>query len=979
MRTKRVVRIVLCSPGDVKDERQVMESVIDELNDDIADELNATLELSRWETDAHPGFHPEGPQGLIDPILNIEESDVVLGIFWNRFGTPTQDARSGTEHELRKAIECHRERKRPQVMIYFKEKPYSPRTREECNQKGLVIEFREEFPPEGLYWTFTEVLEFQRLARQHLTRYLRFLIRGDAEVSASGTREPSERGLILDYCRGMRDRFATIYLFGRRAASSGGGKTSPDHMATMEQGFVPMLLSEWRETDGEADGEPIRIEDLFSDRGQAPRILVRGLPGAGKTTLLRNLGHHLATQALESGKESIPVYARLRDFKCGGTTLEEFVCQQIDADSDGSRPEMCAALCEDERFMKRSMVLLLDGLDEIEDEETEGKIGRMLHELARKHPHCGIVLTSRPIGLRREDYRRYRALDLLPLTEAMTADYLHRWFAGDGSAIADLQDVFARRPRIRSLAANPFLLSMICFTYEGGGRAELVERRSQLYESCTRELLQRAYDPEDVSLSRMKVEDALAVLKDLSLRFFLWQEADFHPDHVKVIVAHNPNAADLGGTEAFLDRLQRQTGLVQRVKGGYTFIHRSLWEYFTALALIDKGRRRHDFVIRQAANPDWEEVVRLYAGLLSRDDAVKTLVKGLWNINRPLALRVTTEVRTPAGELIRPLIEQEQGNQGRLLLINSLEQSLPLVPDGERRTIVEETLRILLLQCAERDCQVIFHAQTLLETMGLQPLQPGGVIFDLLDLGNAQARQEELLLDPANHFQWIEVEGGSFMMGDDQHGEDEKPAHPVQVGSFLMARHPVTNRLLAGFPFGEKYPNIGSESHPAVGNTWYEAYYFALWLGARLPSESEWEYAARGGRHAGSTQYFFGDREKDLARHAWFGETGRDTAHAVDEVNPSTGRLNLNPVGLANIIGNVWEWAEDDWHLNYSGAPDDGRPWVDTPRGSDRVLRGGSWGSVARDCRSARRNYNAPGNRSADVGFRLSRSVALGP
>ncbi len=366
--------------------------------------------------------------------------------------------------------------------------------------------------------------------------------------------------------------------------------------------------------------------------------------------------------------------------------------------------------------------------------------------------------------------------------------------------------------------------------------------------------------------------------------------------------------------------------------------------------------------------------MRLYAGLLEDAKKVEDLIHGLWTINRPLALRVTTELDTPAAKLLKPLIESEEGNQGKLLLIDSLAQSLPLIADERaRRTLVEETLRILLLDCKETNCEVIYHAQELLERVGLQPLAPGGLIYELLDLGNAEKRQKMLLADPKNHFEWIEVEGGEFLMGDDEHEPDERPVRRVRVNSFRMMKHPVTNRMQRDFPFGEKY-NVGGDDCPAVGNTWYEAYYFALWIGCRLPTEAEWEYAARGGkkRLRDGMQYYFDGGEDELPNHAWFGEPPGRPAHPVTEVNPRTGKENLNPLGLANMLGNVWEWCAD-WYGNYE-APDHPDDVVENPKGppsgTRRVLRGGAYSNPALHLRCAYRLWNFPTNRIFNVGFR---------
>ncbi len=86
-------------------------SVIDEVNRGVAADRGLRLELSRWETDAHPGFHLDGPQGLIDPILNITDCDLLIGIFWKRFGTPTADGKTGTEHEFSLAHEAWQEKR----------------------------------------------------------------------------------------------------------------------------------------------------------------------------------------------------------------------------------------------------------------------------------------------------------------------------------------------------------------------------------------------------------------------------------------------------------------------------------------------------------------------------------------------------------------------------------------------------------------------------------------------------------------------------------------------------------------------------------------------------------------------------------------------------------------------------------------------------------------------------------------------------
>jgi hypothetical protein len=103
----------------VREEREALDKVIERVNSNVAAYLGLTLRTVRWETESYPGFHLDGPQGLIDKILKIEDSDILIGIFWKRFGTPTKDGKSGTEHEFYKAYEAWKKNGKPHIMMYF--------------------------------------------------------------------------------------------------------------------------------------------------------------------------------------------------------------------------------------------------------------------------------------------------------------------------------------------------------------------------------------------------------------------------------------------------------------------------------------------------------------------------------------------------------------------------------------------------------------------------------------------------------------------------------------------------------------------------------------------------------------------------------------------------------------------------------------------------------------------------------------------
>lgn len=134
----------------------------------------------------------------------------------------------------------------------------------------------------------------------------------------------------------------------------------------------------------------------------------------------------------------------------------------------------------------------------------------------------------------------------------------------------------------------------------------------------------------------------------------------------------------------------------------------------------------------------------------------------------------------------------------------------------------------------------------------------------------------------------------------------------------------------------------------------------------RLPTEAEWEYAARAGT---TTAYSFGDDASELGEYAWYDRNSGGKTH------PVRGR-KANGWGLYDMHGNVWEWVQD-WYGEYTGSTADA-PAVDPTgpvSGAARVIRGGGWGNSARDCRSSHRVSVGPGLRAPGVGFRVLRAV----
>jgi hypothetical protein len=167
-----ILRTIVASPSDVAAERDILETVVKELNRNVARSLGLILELVKWETDSYPGFHEDGGQALIDSALRIEDSDIFIGILWKRFGSPVMSSDSGTEHEFQQAYETWKTSGSPRIMFYFNQKSSTLLNTEEKAQASRVSKFKESISPKGLYWEYEGEDNFKETVREHLTKFL---------------------------------------------------------------------------------------------------------------------------------------------------------------------------------------------------------------------------------------------------------------------------------------------------------------------------------------------------------------------------------------------------------------------------------------------------------------------------------------------------------------------------------------------------------------------------------------------------------------------------------------------------------------------------------------------------------------------------------------------------------------------------------------------------------------------------------------
>ncbi len=731
-----------------------------------------------------------------------------------------------------------------------------------------------------------------------------------------------------------------------------------------------------------------------------PRLAVLGDPGSGKTTLLRYLalvyarslaeGTALVMEQLglnEDGRlpillpmRQIGAFLRARpdDGTEGHAQLLVFLRQAL-ANERIALPEDFF----DEWLKQGNAVILLDGLDEVADPDLRRRVARLVESFTCAYPGCRYAVTSRIVGYTGAARlgEGYVATTVQDFTLADVAQFLtnwHRLVAIGQMAPGEPAEAYAAEQtrqllaairaseRIRELAINPLMLTVIAMVHRD--RVKLPDRRAELYAEAVDVLLGKWEEAKGAKEAAIlpdgrpfETGDKRLMLQALALAMHEAQKKEWGVEELRhwlverfAAIVSDARAVE-GVVGRFLDVIRERTGLlVARGEGVYAFSHLTFQEYLAALAAAG----RDDYVaytLARVPDPWWREVILLEAGFLSTQSQERTT-----RLIRAIAdLREETE---PYHNLV--LAAQCLRNVGEGRIPGNLESQVRRQLRAELDTVPPKgVLGSLQVLFTRGITATALARRRLAAARALDAI--GGVRF---------------WSPPYGEPEWITVPAGEFWMGSESGAADEKPVHRVYLDAYQIARVPVTNAQYQIFleqtghrapePWQEGRPLKDEGSHPVATISWYDAIAYCEWLSrvtgkqVTLPSEAQWEKAARGAKD--QRVYPWGDAFEVARCNSR--ELGLDGTSPVGIFTEG-----CSPYGALDMAGNVWEWTASQ-PVPYPYRGDDGRndPKAEGVRG----LRGGSWDGRQWLARCACRGRSVPDLFYDYIGFRVVVSLS---
>jgi formylglycine-generating enzyme required for sulfatase activity len=786
---------------------------------------------------------------------------------------------------------------------------------------------------------------------------------------------------------------------------------------------------------GRPDRETRRLTALEAAAGERQMVLL-GDPGSGKSTFANYLALCLAGARLEGLGEVpavpgegwlvhlepawshgplLPLRVTLRHFAasdwCDGTAagLWAFIAGRLAAEGLGDFAPYLR-----QRLLDGGVLVMFDGLDEVADPAARTAVRDAVADLASTFGHPGnrILVTCRVYAYQdgRWQLDPFARHTLAAFSQPKIDAFVDCWYRevcrlgwkteSEAEDLTRRLQGATRRPDLAPLAQSPLQLTMMASLHFSWGR--LPDDRVELYQEMVRLLLvrwQEARLGQEVGVTRVVgVPDLESALERVAFQAHQAGEGREGMADVQEAVLLDVLKDVLEGSwdraRELLVYVQQRAGLLlEREPGVYTFPHRSYQEYLAGSYLAVQP----DFPDRAAAlvgenYAQWREVVLWAVGVMAR-------LKRMTHVAVDVAAALCPQ--HPPGEAV----SEQEWRAAHLAGEALLEIGLKEVEARERHVQVLERVRGWLA--------------ALLERGALPPAERARAGRALGQLGDPRFRPDAWFLSarfrsrPEPLLGFVEIPEGPFLMGSEKArdpGADiyEFPQHEVSLPSYYIARYPVTVAQFRAFVdeggFRPGNPNClrDPDNHPVRYVNWHEARAYCGWLGdrlrewpglpgelavclrdegwtVRLPTEAEWEKAARGPLHSdgkGDMEgagriYPWGDEFDPSRCNTWEGRIGTTSAVGM---YPS----GASPYGVLDLSGNVWEWTRSLWGRNlskpkfkYPYRADDGRE--DESAGDDvaRVLRGGAFSSSVRLVRCAYRFRHGPDVWYLRGGFRV--------
>jgi len=940
---------------------------------------------------------------LKECLARVAETDVLVVIVAYRFGW-VPDGQHEKDVKKRKSItwlECEEAENKKDILAFLvdEEQEWPVELREEhklvraAQENRLTGELSED-----IQWRVNRLKEFKAWLNNRAVRVtfttpedLRGKIESallkwcrDKNIDEKPQRRKSDPG---EYLRLLREETSHIDIRGLQVES---GKA---HRFPIDDLYIPLKTTLAVEPDAARLGgkeaqlhaqqrNQIELHHALEKR----KLVILGDPGSGKTTFLRRIAYGLcnsrlgidATTTAETlglDKASFPVFIRISELVdhiegCSGRRQAEPPIKTSPAWLIHFLTMRSAdkGIGLDREFLEQIItegpaVVLLDGLDETPTRQQRECIAELVTEAARNFGNCHFVVTSRPPAFEGKTVLPdFRQVWIDPLEDMAVEGFLTRWcqklFLGSERQtqkhLAELLKALRLRVEIRRMARNPVMLTALAVVHWNEKR--LPEQRADLYESIITWLSRSR----ERRAGRLPAEICVNRLQELAL---VMQN---HPDGRQVQVPRHWAAEKIATewpkgpeqserkqiqvAETFLGEEEVDSGIIVGRGDDIRFWHLTFQEFLAARAIASRSDQdQKEILLNPPAHPnlylpEWRETVLLLAGVLHKQGHRK--VDSLISVILEKVDKTST-------------LTDQARCVGLLGAMVSDLSALPYEPTDPRyRDLLDRVM-------------AIFDPR---RTRGLNIKT---IIAAAETVGQAgDPRFTEVALEK----NWISIPAGQFLMGaqkddpskpnyDPGAFDDESPVHQVKLNVYQIGRYPVTiaeylrfietggyedKTLWVAGGFG-KYPapedweeQLDHRNRPVIGVSWFEASAYAKWTSCRLPTEAEWEWAARGSE---GRRYPWGNSDPDSSLANYRGNVGNPTAVGIYP-------QGATPDGMMDMAGNVWEWMEN---------------WYDEDE-TFRSLRGGSWLNVVSVLRCSGRAFLNPDDRDDGVGFRVVRS-----